>query len=102
MADSRAAILDDLDLEQLRHLGIRMIRRNNTRAEITRANAAIRSSHAQLMRHFEGQRELLIPVTIAMNHTLAILAEMWRICDIEEEDDLECCRLLLWQGRHRT
>ncbi|OQE83222.1 hypothetical protein PENNAL_c0033G06079 [Penicillium nalgiovense] len=99
MADSRAVILlDDLDLEQLRLLGVRMVRRNNTRAEITRATAAIRSSHAQLLRDFDGQRELLVPVTIAMNHSLAILAHMWQICDIEEEQDLECRRLLLWQG----
>ncbi|KAJ5047958.1 hypothetical protein NUH16_006456 [Penicillium rubens] len=91
MTDSRAVILlDDLDIAQLRGLRVKMIRRNNTRAEITRANAAIRSSHAQLMRDFDGQPELLVPATIAMNHSLAILAYMSRMCDIEEEEDLEC------------
>ncbi|KAJ6178693.1 hypothetical protein N7519_009154 [Penicillium mononematosum] len=99
MADSRAVILlDDLDLEQLRLLRVRMIRRNNTRAEITRANAAIRSSHAQLMRDFDGQQELLVPATIVMNRSLAILAYMWRMCDIEEEEDREYWRLLLWRS----
>lgn len=99
MADSHPVfLLDDLDLAQLRLLGARMIRRNNARAGITRANAAIRSSHAQLMRDFDGQRELLVPVTIAMNHSLAILAYMWRMCNIEEEQDLESYVLLLWRG----
>ncbi|KAJ5252153.1 hypothetical protein N7489_002563 [Penicillium chrysogenum] len=99
MTDTREVILlDNLDIAQLRILRVKMIGRNNTRAEITRANAAIRSSHAQLMRDFDGQPELLMPATIAMNHSLALLAYMSRMCDIEEEEDLECYRLLLWRG----
>ncbi|QQK48048.1 hypothetical protein Pdw03_5683 [Penicillium digitatum] len=100
MTQSRTVLLpDDLDLAQLRLLGRKMIRRNNARAEITHADTAIRMSYAQLSRDFPRDQlpDVFVAVTNAMNCSLAILAHRWRMWDIEEEEDLESIRLLLWR-----
>lgn len=83
---------------QLRLLSRKMVERNNARAEIMQVDTAIRRSHAQLIRCFDpNQPDVLIEITNAMNDSLAILAHRWRMCDIEEDEDLECFRLLIWR-----
>lgn len=56
-------------------------------------------SYMQLVREFQLDQlpDVFIVVTNATDDSLAILAHRWRMCDIEEEEDLEYFRLFLWQ-----
>lgn len=103
MAENRPVTVippDELDLVQLRLLADRMTQRNNARAEIIRASTGIRVGYIQLVAGFEGSQipDVFIAISDAMNDSLAVLAYRWRLCDIEEQGDLECFPLLVWQG----
>ncbi|OQE83309.1 hypothetical protein PENNAL_c0033G04481 [Penicillium nalgiovense] len=99
MASNHGTTLpDELDLVQLRQLAVRMTERNNMRADIMRASVAIQSGYVQIIAHYEGNQlpDMLVMVTNAMVDSLVALEHRWMQCDLEEQADLECFRLILW------
>ncbi|KAJ6178699.1 hypothetical protein N7519_009160 [Penicillium mononematosum] len=100
MASNRAFTPpDELDLVQLRLLADRMTERNNARADIMRAIVTIRSGYEQVIAHYNRNQlpDVLVMVTNAMDVSIAVLQHRWILCDIEEQGDLECFRLILWR-----